>query len=297
MKLVTVFTPTYNRGYCLENLYESLKKQSSDNFLWLVIDDGSTDNTKNMVEEFQKESKVEIRYYYQKNGGKHVAHNKAVELCDTELFICVDSDDILSENAIEKIETSYTKIKKEKILGLYMRKVLKIGGNIASIYPDGITRVGITDLYHKYGFLGDTAIILKTELIKDHAFPVYPEERFVSECVFYNELNSIAPMALFEDPIYICEYLPDGYTQNTDRLTIRNPYGSATANLSEAVYGEKLIYKIKNYSQYLALSELFDLDKKRISVGKKPGFFIRILAWIVKKHYVDLFERMKKTYG
>ncbi len=107
MKLLTVFTPTYNRGYCLRNLYESLKRQTSNNFLWLVIDDGSNDNTKELCLEFQKENRVEMVYYYQQNGGKHVAHNKAVEICQTELFLCVDSDDILSDQAVETIENAY----------------------------------------------------------------------------------------------------------------------------------------------------------------------------------------------
>lgn len=297
MKLVTVFTPTYNRGYCLKNLYDSLKEQTSNNFLWLIVDDGSTDNTRSLIKTFQKERKVEIIYYYQKNSGKHVAHNKAVEMCETELFFCVDSDDTLTKNAVEIIIKSYNGVKNDHILGLYMRRIYKSGENVASAYPSGITRVGITELYHKYGFFGDTAIILKTALIKEYMFPVYEEERFVSESVFYNQLDSIAPMVLFEDPIYVCEYLPDGYSQNIDRLTISNPYGSATLYLSEAVYGEKMLYKIKNYSQYLALVDLFSLDKNRIYAGKKPCFFICIGGKLIKTHYIKLFRKMKKQYG
>lgn len=296
MKLLTVFTPTYNRGYCLRNLYESLKRQTSNNFLWLVIDDGSVDNTKELCLEFQKENRVEIVYYYQQNGGKHVAHNNAVKICQTELFLCVDSDDILSDQAVETIENAYNAIKTEHILGMYMRRVYKNGENVAKTYPDGVNRVGITDLYHSYDFHGDTAIILKASLIKNCSFPVYPEERFVSEVVFYNQLNSIAPMVLFEDPIYICEYLEDGYTYNTERLMISNPYGSATANLSEAVYGKKLLYRVKNYAQYLAFLHLFQMDRKRIDIGKIPGAFIRIAAYGIRSHYVRLFERIRSKY-
>jgi len=102
-KRITVFTPTYNRAYILNRLYESLKKQSSKSFLWLIIDDGSTDNTEELVNAWIRENIIEIRYYKQENGGKQRAHNKAVELCDTELFICVDSDDYLTENAIEGV--------------------------------------------------------------------------------------------------------------------------------------------------------------------------------------------------
>jgi len=296
MKRLTIFTPTYNRGYCIRNLYECLKKQTNNDFLWLVVDDGSTDNTRELLTEFQEEKYIDIMVHCQKNGGKHVAHNKALELCDTELFVCVDSDDVLTENAVDLILKRYDEVKNENVLGLYMRKITKNGDNIASDYPLGLTRVGIEDLYHKYSFIGDTVIILKTELVKDYKFPVFPEERFVSESVFYNQLNDIAPMALFEDAIYICEYLPDGYTSNTEKLTIKNPYGSAVANLFEAAYAENLLYKIKNYSQYLALIRVFKLDKKRLSSFCKPNFIIRFAGHIILSHYIKLFERLRLKY-
>lgn len=103
MKYLTIFTPTYNRSNLLLHLYKSLCEQINKDFLWLIIDDGSKDNTKELVDTWKKENKIKIQYIYQKNSGKHVAHNKAVELCNTELFVCVDSDDILTNNAVEII--------------------------------------------------------------------------------------------------------------------------------------------------------------------------------------------------
>lgn len=103
MKLLTIFTPTYDRAYILPELYHSLCKEPSDSFIWLIVDDGSTDNTQTLVENWQRENKIEIVYFKQENGGKMRAHNKGVELCSTPLFFCIDSDDQIATGAVEKI--------------------------------------------------------------------------------------------------------------------------------------------------------------------------------------------------
>lgn len=100
---LTIFTPSYNRAYTLHKCYESLKKQSSKDFLWLIIDDGSTDNTKELVDSWIDENIIEIKYHYQNNQGMHGAHNTAYELMDTELNVCIDSDDYMPDDAVEKI--------------------------------------------------------------------------------------------------------------------------------------------------------------------------------------------------
>ena len=103
MKELTVFTPTYNRAYTLGRLYESLCRQSNKNFEWLVVDDGSKDGTEELIKSWQSEEKISIRYIYQENGGKMRAHNRGVKSTETELFVCVDSDDYLVDDGIEKI--------------------------------------------------------------------------------------------------------------------------------------------------------------------------------------------------
>jgi glycosyltransferase involved in cell wall biosynthesis len=109
MKLLTVFTPTFNRAYCLEKCYKSLVNQTCYEFVWLIIDDGSTDQTKVLVEKWKKEEKVEINYIWQENQGMHGAHNTAYEQIDTELNVCIDSDDYMPEDAVEKIITFWEK--------------------------------------------------------------------------------------------------------------------------------------------------------------------------------------------
>lgn len=297
LKLITIFTPTYNRAYCLPRLYDSLKNQSLKDFVWLIVDDGSTDDTSELVDSFVSDDVIDIKYVKQPNSGKHVAHNLAVDLCETELFMCVDSDDDLTLNAVETISRKYAEVKKENILGLYFRRVNRSTKKI--IGPDfpARKRVGITDLYNKMGFWGDTAIVLLTKKIKGHHFPVFEGEKFVTESVFYNDLNPIAPMALFNEGIYLFEYLPDGYTSNTERLLINNPYGTALANLYEAYYGNKCIYRAKNYSQYLALVDLFELDRGKINGPGKQSVVIRIAGRMLKAHYIKLFDRYRKDYA
>ena len=115
MPILTVFTPTFNRAYILHRCYESLLRQTNKNFIWLIIDDGSTDNTKKLVTEWMnKENGFEIRYEYKKNGGMHTAHNKAYELIDTELNVCIDSDDFMPDNAVELIVNFWDKYGSDK---------------------------------------------------------------------------------------------------------------------------------------------------------------------------------------
>ena len=114
MKEITIFTPTYNRANLLTRLYQSLKMQTCREFQWLIVDDGSTDDTKNIVEKFIQEDKIVIKYYYQKNSGKHVAHNLGVKMCNTELFCCVDSDDYLTNDAVQTVLECWGKIAIDK---------------------------------------------------------------------------------------------------------------------------------------------------------------------------------------
>jgi len=103
MKSLTVFTPTYNRAYCLGQLYDSLVRQTNKDFVWLIVDDGSSDTTKEVVASWQKEDKIEIQYVYQENQGMHGAHNTAYKTIVTELNVCIDSDDYMPDDAIAKL--------------------------------------------------------------------------------------------------------------------------------------------------------------------------------------------------
>ena len=149
--IVTIFTPTYNRAYILENLYESLIRQTSQKFEWLIVDDGSTDETANLVATWQKENKISIRYLKQKNGGKQRAHNKGVEECKTELFVCVDSDDYIADGSIESILKTWKNIKgDDKLAGMIALRGVDEKTPIGTAMPEvqQITQTALLNFRH-----------------------------------------------------------------------------------------------------------------------------------------------------
>src|SRR5690625_5160901 len=118
MKTLTIFTPTYNRAYCLHCCYESLTKQTNKDFIWLIIDDGSTDDTEKIVKDWKKKNKIQIGYVWQNNQGMHGAHNTAYEHIQTELNVCIDSDDYMPDDAVEKILSFWNEYGNKKVSGL-----------------------------------------------------------------------------------------------------------------------------------------------------------------------------------
>ena len=117
-KTLTIFTPTYNRAYTLHLGYEALSRQTCKDFIWLIVDDGSTDDTLEWVEKWIAERKIDIRYHYQENQGMHAAHNTAYRLIDTELNTCVDSDDYMPDDAVEKIITFWNAHGSKEVAGI-----------------------------------------------------------------------------------------------------------------------------------------------------------------------------------
>ena len=146
MKTLTVFTPTFNRAYTLHKCYESLKRQSSKDFVWLIIDDGSSDNTKEIVYKWINENEIEIRYYYQKNQGMHGAHNTAYELIDTEINTCIDSDDYMTDYAVERIVDFWKKNKERGLAGFVALDAYENGEIIGTKLPSNFYEKILEDI-------------------------------------------------------------------------------------------------------------------------------------------------------
>lgn len=292
---LTIFTPTYNRKELLKNLYSSLKNQTNHNFIWLVVDDGSTDGTDVYIRSISNSAPFEITYTYQKNGGKHVGHNTGMEKCSTDLFFCVDSDDYLLPTAVQIIIDTHQRYKGNKYLGYFYRKKDTNGNISGGNFELKNSSIGIRDLYHKKRFKGELAIVLNRPLVKDYYFPTFKNEKFVSESVYYNELNNIAPMLWINKVIYIYEYQKNGYSMNSNRLIARNPYGTAMAYLSEAHFATKFIDKIKNYAEYEALIESFNIDNQLIP-DINISFAVKISSVFLRKHYIKLFNNIILKY-
>ena len=158
MKTLTIFTPTYNRAYILPNLYQSLCKEPTEDFIWLIIDDGSSDNTQEVVEKWQRENKIEIIYHKQTNGGKMRAHNVATRLCCTPLFFCIDSDDQIIEGTVKKIIETHQGLQDDKFLCGIIAKKLIINRQTSQNLPN-LKRSTLHDIYQT-GFTGDTSLVV-----------------------------------------------------------------------------------------------------------------------------------------
>ena len=254
--LITVFTPTYNRAYRLSDLYKSLVRQTCKDFIWYIIDDGSSDNTKKIVGEFISEKKIQIIYEYQENSGKHVAHNKAAAKCETELFFCVDSDDYLTDTAIEELKNAWENISIEEKLslsGIVASRGYKDGTIIGAEFPVGIKKERLSELY-KAGKRGDTALVFRTEVLKQYPFPVFKGEHFIREHIAYDEIDKNYKLIVLNKIIYICEYLDEGLSKNATALEMESPKGAALSRILDAKKTNSSLEKLGKLTGYLFFS-------------------------------------------
>lgn len=222
-KKLTVFTPTYNRANLLKRVYDSLTKQSLNDFLWLIIDDGSKDNTKEIVDTFISEGKIEIIYKYFENGGKMRAHNRAAELADTELFLCLDSDDWLNEDAVDTLIRTWNEKGNNNLAGIISHKGASETELLSGIeFPAGIDKSTLYGLYLK-GFRGETTIMFRTDVIKNYPFPEIDGEKYVPEDYIYDKIDADYEYIVLNEITTICEIVSEGYTDSVIKLKKNNP--------------------------------------------------------------------------
>ena len=223
---LTVFTPTYNRDYTLQHCYNSLKRQTCKDYVWLIIDDGSTDQTRSMVEDWIAQKEVPIRYHYQKNQGMHGAHNTAYELIDTELNVCIDSDDYLADDAVEKIISFWKSNGSEKYAGIVALDCYMNGEIIGTRLPENVTASTLTDLYAKYKVKGDKKLVYRSELTRAcPPYPIFQGEKYVPLSYKYILIDQQCPLLLMNEVLCFVEYLPDGSSLNMIKQYKKNPQG------------------------------------------------------------------------
>lgn len=218
MKL-TIFTPTYNRSKLLARAYESLKSQTGKDFCWLIVDDGSTDDTRTVVEGWMNEGRIPIEYHYCVNGGKMRAHNRSVKLCRTEWFMCLDSDDCLVDDAVESILKCIEENEEdERLAGIIAHKG-KSGTELLSgvDFPEGIKRSTLFDLYLK-GFKGETTLVFRTAVLKKYPFPEIEGEKYVPEDYIYDKIDAEYEYIVFNKILTVCEIVSEGYTDSVRKL-------------------------------------------------------------------------------
>lgn len=214
---ITVFTPTFNRAYCLERAYRSLCKQSHKKFEWLIIDDGSSDNTESLVKEWIEEAIVPIRYIYQDNQGMHGAHNTAFRHIESELCICLDSDDILTEDCLEVVISYWNKHPEvhNKVAGIMGLDGYMDGSLLGSSFPDNMTTAVDSWLREVAKMQGDKKLVYRTSVAKEvPEYPVFEDEKYGSMGFKSLHINQKYPWLLLPKIIYLVEYQDDGSSRN-----------------------------------------------------------------------------------
>lgn len=286
---LTIFTPTYNRKELLRRTYESLCRQTNKDFEWLIVDDGSTDDTRQAVEGWILDKIITIRYYYKENGGKMRAHNVGVSKANAPLFLCVDSDDYLTDTAVDDLLNCYDSYKDKIKAGK------KVAGVVAHKGSDGSTLLGASDfpegeistLYDLYlrGFSGETTLMYETSVLQRFYFPEIDGEKYVPEDYIYDKIDSVCVLAVLSKIITICEIVEAGYTDSVPRLKRENPkawylYYEQRARITPAgtlkvkYLGRYIIYAIKTKESIWSNKEISLTDKL---VGFMMAAFLKII--------------------
>lgn len=276
MKKITVFTPTFNRAYCLGQLYESLIQQTNTDFIWMIIDDGSSDNTKELVQSWINENKIEICYLFQENQGMHGAHNTAYQTITTELNVCIDSDDFMSIDAIERILSHESELQDANLAGLIGLDADKNGSIIGTTIPTTLTTTTVNDLYYKHGVKGDKKVVIKTEVVKQFPlYPVYKGEKLVPLGTLYLLIDQKYQWLCTNDVLCIVEYLADGSSNTILRQYKVSPRGFGYFRMVKMKYSSSVVEKIKS-AIHLVSSAIFAKDAGLIT--KSPNVVLVVLS-------------------
>ncbi len=278
---LTVFTPTYNRRELLRRAYESLTRQTVKDFEWLIVDDGSTDNTDDEVKKWIDEGIVRIRYSYRENGGKMRAHNTGVGLCDTLLFMCLDSDDYLTDTAVEDMLCAYDRALKDN------DGSVKIGGVVAHkgctseklLGKDAFPPVDTSTLYGLYlnGFSGETTLMYETDILKRFLFPEIDGEKYVPEDYIYDKIDQICVLAVLPRIVTVCEIVKDGYTDSVKKLKHDNVNAFYLYYEQRAYITPMSIRKIKYLGRYVIYAKR---SGHSVFGGSRIGFFLAAVGCI-----------------
>lgn len=284
---LTVFTPTYNRAHTLGRCYESMLNQKCKKFKWLIIDDGSTDNTKDLVQSWVKrDNEFEIIYKYKENGGMHTAHNLAYELIDTELNVCIDSDDCLSENAIEKIIDFWKKNGSEKYAGFVGLDEDFNGNIIGERFPDDLKETTLSG-YYRNGGKGDKKLVYRTNVMKQYPpYPVFEGEKYLSLGYKYLLCDQDYKLLVLNDVLCDVEYQLDGSSHNMLNQYYKNPKGFAFIRKVDMKYNRTWRENFKTCIHYVS-SSFISGNRNFIKESPKKGMTVlAIPAGILLTRYI-----------
>ena len=296
MTTLTVFTPTYNRAHLLGRLYDSLLRQTCQDFAWLVVDDGSTDGTRELVAGWQAEGRIPIQYEYKANGGMHTAHNRAYELIQTELNVCIDSDDWMPDDAVSLILSRWAIVSGDvEVAGIVGLDQTPSGEVVGTKLPPDGTRCTLTGLYARLRVRGDKKLVYRSSITR--RFPRYPEfsgERLVPLSWLYELIDQEYLLVAFNDVYATVEYQPGGSSASVVKQYFQSPRGFREARIVSIRHAPTKKDKLRNVVHYgVSCFILGDWQPWRSSPS--PG--LSVLLWpvsvgaylylLLRKHQLD----------
>ena len=273
--LITVFTPAFNRAHTIWRTYQSLCRQTCKDFIWMVIDDGSTDNTAELVLKWKENSEFEIIYIYQQNQGMHGAHNTAYQNITTELNVCIDSDDYMPDDAIELITKFWRKIGSDKYAGIIGLDVDLNQQIIGTEFPNNLKETTLTDFYANGG-KGDKKLVYRTEVIKKYPeYPIFDNEKYVGLAYKYMLIDQNYTLLTINKPLVVVEYQQDGSSNNMLRQYWNNPKGFAFYRKTEMVLTPTLKRRFMSCIHYVSSSII---SKNKNFIKESPKKLLTILS-------------------
>ena len=277
MPLLTVFTPAYNRAHTISRTYQSLLAQDCKDFIWLIVDDGSTDNTAELVQDWQKQDNgFEIQYIYKENGGMHTAHNTAYANIHTELNVCIDSDDELAVGAVSHILDLWSRVDCKKYAGIVgLDADMNTGRVIGTQFPENMKTTTLHGFYASGGS-GDKKLVYRTDLMQALPdYPVFPDEKYVSLGWKYQLCDQKYQLVTTNQVLCNVEYQVDGSSKNMLRQYLKNPNGFAFIRKENMKYNTSWKENFKDNIHYVSSSIL---AKNRRFIQESPKKAMTICA-------------------
>ena len=273
---LTVFTPAYNRAHTLPRTYESLCNQKCKDFCWLIIDDGSTDDTEQLVKGWmEKDNGFEIQYIYKENGGMHTAHNMAYENITTELNVCVDSDDCMAEDGVAKILKKWDEVKDSGYAGIIGLDADMNGKIIGNSFPKSMKETTLMG-YYAMGGAGDKKLVYRTDIIKKYPpYPVFEGEKYVALAYKYRLIDQDYKLAVLPQILCNVEYQEDGSSGTMWKQYLKNPKGFAFWRKICMRYPESRKRKIVDCIHYCSSSQI---AKDKWYIRESPAKFMTFLC-------------------
>lgn len=273
---ISILTATFNRAKFLDRLYKSIVLNNNCKVCdveWLVMDDGSTDNTKQVVQEYIKDRIIDVKYYFQENQGKMRAINTLTKNATGDIIIECDSDDYFTEDAFNIIQQEINRYPNMKdIYALVFLKYDQKGTNMGNDFPKNNHNSTMFNLYFKEGITGEKALVYNSTIRKKYEYEIENNEKFVTEARMHHQMDLKYIVKCFNKPIMICEYQKEGYSKNINKLFLQNPCG---------------------YYKYF--KEMFDQNMNKVSLKKRLYIYKHYILFSVLSNQKNPIKNVKGT--